>query len=342
MNGYQYRAVFTNTEDSATTNAAILTVDQDISAPTITAHPQDTAVAVGEQASFTVEYTGSPEPAFQWQLRTNNVRKWSNITGANSDTYTTSAATSEMNGYRYRVILSNYLGSVTSEAVTLTVNAAPGAPKVTTQPEDQAVTEGETSSFSAEATGNPTPTVQWQLSTNSGSTWDNIEGAASTTYTTEATTLDMNGYQYRAVFNNTEGSATTNAATLTVTAAPVVVADVSITKAGIYDPETNTVTWTITVTNSGPDTAEGVVMTDNLSNNSRDISVTTAYNYKINGKKVFVGIGTLENGSSMEIIIIEELAKQATGGVTNTVKVTTTTYDPDLTNNTDTKLITIS
>ena len=47
-----------------------------------------------------------------------------------------------MDGYQYRVILSNYLGSVTSEVAALTVNAASTAPKVTTHPSNQTVKEG--------------------------------------------------------------------------------------------------------------------------------------------------------------------------------------------------------
>jgi hypothetical protein len=58
--------------------------------------------------------------------------------------------------------------------------------------------------------------VQWQQSTNGGSTWHNITGATSTSYTIIATTVSQNGYRYRAVFTNSAGSATTDSATLTV------------------------------------------------------------------------------------------------------------------------------
>ncbi len=57
--------------------------------------------------------------------------------------------------------------------------------------------------------GSPTPTAQWQVSTNGGSTWANTSGSF------VAITSDT-GNEYRAVFTNTAGSATTNAATLTV------------------------------------------------------------------------------------------------------------------------------
>lgn len=102
--------------------------------------------------------------------------------------------------------------------VSLTVNAAPS---VTTNPSDQSVNSGNTASFTAAASGNPAPTVQWQQSTNGGATFSNIAGATSTTLSF-TTASGQDGNQYRAVFTNSVGSATTTAATLTVSQAPTV------------------------------------------------------------------------------------------------------------------------
>jgi hypothetical protein len=49
-----------------------------------------------------------------------------------------------------------------------------------------------------------------------GATWLNIPGATSTSYTFVASAIDDEGNLYRAVFTNVAGSATTNAALLTV------------------------------------------------------------------------------------------------------------------------------
>ncbi len=88
-------------------------------------------------------------------------------------------------------------------------------PTITMQPANQTVTAGQTATFIAAATGSPTPTVQWQVSTDRGVTFNNVSVATSTTLSF-ATTSSQNGYQYRAVFTNTAGTATTTAATLTV------------------------------------------------------------------------------------------------------------------------------
>src|SRR5206468_3785141 len=89
-------------------------------------------------------------------------------------------------------------------------------PTITLQPTNQTVTAGQTASFTAAATGSPTPTVQWQMSRDGGVTFSNISGATSTSLSF-TTALSQNGNKYRAVFTNSAGSATTTAATLTVT-----------------------------------------------------------------------------------------------------------------------------
>jgi hypothetical protein len=104
-----------------------------------------------------------------------------------------------------------------SNTLTFTVATAP---VVTTQPSAQSVNAGQSASFSAAASGTPTPTVQWQLSTDGGSSWSTVTGATGTTYATPATTGADNNNQYRAVFTNAGGSATSNAGTLSVTVAP--------------------------------------------------------------------------------------------------------------------------
>jgi len=69
--------------------------------------------------------------------------------------------------------------------------------------------------FTAAASGAPAPTVQWQTSTNGGQTWADIPGAGTGALQVTAT-AGRNGAQFRAVFTNVAGTATTNAATLFV------------------------------------------------------------------------------------------------------------------------------
>jgi hypothetical protein len=105
-------------------------------------------------------------------------------------------------------------GATTADRFTYAPTAT--APSVTTQPTSQTASVGSTATFTAAATGAPAPTVKWQASTNGGSTWTNIAGATSATLTIPNVTFGLNGTLYRATFTNPAGSATTQAATLSV------------------------------------------------------------------------------------------------------------------------------
>ena len=114
----------------------------------------------------------------------------------------------------------NGSADATVDHATVTAPIAIDQPAmVATNPMDQTACAGSSVSFSASATGSPTPTVQWQVS--SGGPFTNISGATSTTLTFTAT-AGQNGNQYRAVFTNSSGTATTTAATLTVNTAPTI------------------------------------------------------------------------------------------------------------------------
>lgn len=185
-------------------------------APEIFQQPQSTTVASGTKVSFSSQAFGLPNPTIQWQDYSSTNPVWTNIAGAQSTSYSFTA-TSAQNGEQFRAVFSNSAGTVNSSAATLTVTGGSSgtAPSITTQPTSQTVASGNQASFTAAASGNPTPTVQWYSSPND-STWTIINGATSGTYSFQATTT-QNGYYYRAVFTNTVSTATTNAAQLTVT-----------------------------------------------------------------------------------------------------------------------------
>ena len=199
----------TNTAGSVTCNAAILTVNAAPVAPSITTQPISQTVTAGQTASFSVAATGTSPLSYQW--RKNSVA----ICGATSSSYTTPATTNSDNRAQFTVMVSNTAGSVTSSAATLTVNAAPVAPSISTQPSSQTVTAGQTASFSVAAAGTAPFSYQWKKNGTA------ISGATSPSYTTPATTNSDNGAHFTVLVTNTAGSVTSNAAILTVNAAPV-------------------------------------------------------------------------------------------------------------------------
>jgi VCBS repeat-containing protein len=215
--GHQYRAVFTDACGNTNSNVATLTVN---TPPAVTGTPSSTTVCAGTLASFTASASGSPTPTVQWQVSIDGGTTFNNVVGATSATYSFSATAADT-GKQYRAVFTNVCSTATTSAATLTVNTTPA---VTTQPTNQSVTSGSTATFTAAASGTPSPTVQWQLSTDGGTTFNDIPGATSTTYTTPATALSDSGRKYQAVFTNSCGTATSNVATLTVTCPPITVA----------------------------------------------------------------------------------------------------------------------
>ena len=93
--------------------------------------------------------------------------------------------------------------------------AAASAPVVTLSPSSQVVETGKTVTFNASASGSPTPSVQWEVSSNGGGSWSVISGATSASYSLTSTPF-VNGYEYEAVFTNSGGTVTSGAAQLTL------------------------------------------------------------------------------------------------------------------------------
>ncbi len=188
--------------------------------PKITTPPSNQTVDAPAPGVFSAAATGVPDPTFQWQVCLDG-KNWNDVTGGSggaTPTYTTDATVSGSAACSYRVIAKNGIGTpAISEPVTLTVRTPPTtdtAPTITSAPVSLTVTAPATATFTAAASGHPTPTYQWEVSTN-GTTWNNVLGATSASYTTAATVAGIT--HYRVVADNKVGTAATSEpATLTV------------------------------------------------------------------------------------------------------------------------------
>ena len=197
-------------------------------------------------------------------------------------------------------MVSNSAGSVTSNAATLTVNPAPVAPSITTQPSSVTITAGQTATFSVTATGTAPLSYQWKKNGTS------ITGATAASYTTPAETTADNGAQFTVVVSNSVGNVTSNAATLTVNAPPP----------GALTPSTTSLNFSnVTV---GSNTSLGVNFTNSGSTN------ITVSNVTISGAG-FTASG-VSNGQiitpAQVVTLNVTFAPAATGGVTGSVTVT--------------------
>lgn len=93
----------------------------DDTAPSITSQPSSTTAAAGDVASFTVAAEGSPEPTVQWQFSEDDGDNFNDIQGE-TDATLMFMATGSQSGYQYRAVLTNSVGTATSDPATLTVN----------------------------------------------------------------------------------------------------------------------------------------------------------------------------------------------------------------------------
>ena len=232
MNGTQYECVATNSAGSTTSNVATLTVKY---TPSITTQPSNATVTVPATASFSVVATGNPSPTYQWQKQPPGGGGFNSISGATSSSYTTPATTAAMDQTQYQCVVTNSVGNVTTNAVTLTVQYSPS---ITTQPSNAMVTSPAAGTFTVAASGDPAPSYQWQQEAPGAGSFTAISGATSSTYVTPATSASDDGTQFNCVVTNSIGNVTSSAATMTVDYAPNITAQPS--NAAVSAPATAT------------------------------------------------------------------------------------------------------
>lgn len=133
------------------------------------------------------------------------------------------------NGAQYRVRScyrppNGQMSCGSGPAALLTVVQQATAPAFTQQPQSLLVQPGQTASFSAVVAATPAPALRWQTRATSTAEWADVQGgsgADTPNYTTPIVSLADNGRQYRLLATNSAGSVGSEAATLSVSAAPV-------------------------------------------------------------------------------------------------------------------------
>jgi hypothetical protein len=118
-NAGNYSVVVSNSAGSVTSNNATLTVSTTATAPSITTQPASQTVTAGASATFSVVASGTGPLSYQWRFN------GTNISGATSASYTLSNAQTA-NAGNYSVVVSNSVGTATSNNATLTVNTSSG------------------------------------------------------------------------------------------------------------------------------------------------------------------------------------------------------------------------
>lgn len=222
-NAGTYTVQVSNAAGSVLSSAATVTVDV---APTITAQPLAETANVGATAAFFVGTSGTAPLSYQWFLSGNA------ITGATGPLLLVSDVTATSAG-AYSVTVTDAVGSVTSTAGTLALNAVGGSapPTFTLEPRSETVAAGSTVTFSGLAgpasagdtsmagTASPaarvaaSPSYQWFLDGQA------IRGAILPTLVLRDAT-SANAGAYSCLATTAAGSAVTGSVTLSVVGTP--------------------------------------------------------------------------------------------------------------------------
>jgi hypothetical protein len=223
-NAGAYQVVITGTCNTVTSSCATLVVNSPV---TISAQPVNVDICLPlNTASFSVTAAGTGL-TYNWQVSTDGGTVWNNVSPANTTaTLNLTGITASMNGYKYRVVLSGTCTPTLNSAVaTLAVNSPVN---ITSQPQDVDACATNTASFSVTATGS-TITYQWQVSINGGpfvnvTNTAPFSGATTATLTINPVSTALNGYVFHVIVSGVPcGAVTSDPATLTANALPVVV-----------------------------------------------------------------------------------------------------------------------
>src|SRR5205814_1679266 len=145
-----YSVLVANSWGSVTSAVATLTV---YVPPTIGVQPQSLTVTQAQNASFSVVGNGTATLSYQWRF------SGTNLAAATSSTLSlTNVGTN--NAGNYTVVVTNSWGSVTSAVATLTVLVPVG---IQTQPTNNIVTQGQSTTFSVMAKGTAPYAYQWNF-----------------------------------------------------------------------------------------------------------------------------------------------------------------------------------
>lgn len=165
-----YTVTVSNGGGNTPSDPASLTVR---TAPVISSHPQNQAVAQGVNASFSVTATGTAPLSYQWQRNNSPLSDGAGVSGVTTATLNLTGVQPALAG-SFRVIVSNAAGNTPSDPASLVVYTPPA---ITGGPANHTVSSGSQVSFTVAVSGSGPFSYQWKLGGNP------IPGAVSESYT---------------------------------------------------------------------------------------------------------------------------------------------------------------
>ncbi|MDB6025515.1 MAG: non-specific endonuclease, partial [Verrucomicrobiales bacterium] len=185
--------------------------------PVITANPSSQTVDPGTAVNFTVSVTGSEPLNYRWSKGGIPLNDGGNISGSSTVTLTVgSVGLSDV--ATYDVVITNFMGSVTSAGATLTLT---NGAVVTENPISRTNISGTSVTFAVSASGANPLIYQWRKDTINLTNGGTIFGANSDSLTVTSLAPNDAG-SYSVVVTNGAASALSATATLTVLVPPTI------------------------------------------------------------------------------------------------------------------------
>lgn len=205
--GSQVRAVVASADGTVLSESEPATLTVRHVPLEVTAHPEDLYLALDNAAGgeFSGSFAGSGS-RLHWQSSEDSGVSWRNIREGGNDSLSVSFPQgTALPAEQFRLVATNLLGErVVSRAARVDVAQAPS---VTATAVNVAAQPGQHVELRVEAEGAPQPKLTWFTQTDPGSSWVEVAGGSEETLRVEADAV-RNGARYRAVAENTFGTAT--------------------------------------------------------------------------------------------------------------------------------------
>ena len=215
MNGTEFQVVVNNPSNVA--NISIPALLSTGLVPTITTGIGNTTTNQNASVTLSVTAAGTAPFTYVWKHGTT-------VLSSTTNSYTIASPQAADAG-AYSVVVSNPYGNVTSTGNLVVILV----PAITSQPANSTVIATHATSFKVVATGTPTLTYQWQLSSNISGPFTpvinngTISGNNTPTLAISNATLAMNGTYFQVVINNPSNvPATSNPALLSTGLVPTI------------------------------------------------------------------------------------------------------------------------
>jgi hypothetical protein len=197
-----YSVAITNAYGSVISSNAVLNV---LAPPTFTLQPSSRTNLAGTTATFTNLASGTVPLNYQWQKNDVNLNDGGNVSGSATNILTL-ANVQDADAASYTVVVTNFVGSITSSPAALVLL---DPPTILSQPTNLTVTLTSNATFSVIASGSPILSYQWNFNGT------NISGATNLSLTLTNVLLNQGG-GYTVLVTNSYGSISSSNATLVV------------------------------------------------------------------------------------------------------------------------------